>query len=348
MSSSNDLALKLDTLRASMQELSSIIEATEREYTEAVRRESIISVPVKEVIASLEYTTQTTTGIVCSGSFGSFTVPGREYDIGCATLPMTVYLKARVCNLSEYIQGLFSTPGANVFEQTKNFLADKWDDLRTYDLYTLPINLEARRAGKKKVDLPNVNFALTMLFLQTMPDHDFVVSDPLYKGTDPTVRITNYSHAYRKLQAMRVRVQTFKNTSGDATKGLDVVLYQRGKGDPDYNAMHAITAATGLGQMDVMHMHLVPGKESVGIMGGNCYKDYASSVALILHELSILDEYGRQKNKSFINDVKFVLDPFSGYAAFTAVAVLGYGIENMVHILAGRYQKGVLTYTPVP
>lgn len=348
MQSSNDLALKLDALRASMQALSSTIEATEREYTEAVRRESVISVPVKEVIASLEYTTQSTKGIMCSGPFGSFTIPGREYDIGCAMLPMTVYLKARVCNLSEYIYGLFSARGANVFEQTNNFLADKWDDLRTFDLYTLPIDLEALRAGKKKVDLPNVNFALTMLFLQTMPDHDFVVSDPVYKGTDSSVRITNYSHAYRKLQAMRVRVQTFKNTSGDVSKGLDVVLYQRGMGDPDYNSMHAITAATGLGQMDVMHMHLVPGKESVGIMGGNCYKDFASSVALILHELSILDEYGRKMNKSFINDVKFVLDPFSGYAAFTAVAVLGYGIEDMVHILAGRYQKGVLTYTPVP
>ena len=342
----DDIAHKLDTLRASMQTLSSIIEATEREYTEAVRRESTRS--VEEVLASLEYATQDTAAIVCSGFFGSFTIPGREYDIGCATLPMTIYLKARVCNLSDYIQGVFSAPGANVFEQTKNFLADKWDDLRTYDLYTLPINLEARRAGKTKMDLPNVNYALTMLFLQTMPDHDFVVSDPRNKGTDPGVRITNYSHVYRRLQGMRVRVQTFKNTSGDASKGLDVVLYQRGKGSPDSNAMHAITMATGLGEADVMHMHLVPGKESVGIMGGNCYKDFASSVALILHELSILDEYSRMKNKSFINGVKFVLDPFSGYAAFTAVAVLGYGIENMVHILAGRYQKGVLTYTPVP
>ena len=100
---SNDIALELDKLRASMHVLSSTIEATERKYTEAVRRESIISVPVKEVIASLEYATQTTKGIVCSGPFGSFTVPVREYDVGCATLPMTVYLKARVCNLSEYI-----------------------------------------------------------------------------------------------------------------------------------------------------------------------------------------------------------------------------------------------------
>lgn len=342
----SDIAQKLDTLRASLHTTAATIEATEREYAEALRRDSRRS--VTEVLASLKYATQTTTGILCSGPFGSFTVPGREYDIGCATLPMTVYLKARVCNLSDYIQGLFSTPGANVFEQTRNFFQDKWDDLRTYDLYTLPINLEARRAGKKKVDLPNVNFALTMLFLQTMRDHDFVVSDPLYKGTDESVRITNYSHAYRKLQAMRVRVQTFKNTSGDASKGLDVVLYQRGNGDPDLNSMRAITKETGLGPGDVVHMHLVPNKESVGIMGGNPYRDFASSVALILHELSILDEYGRQTNKSFINDIKFVLACFSGYAAFTAVAVLGYGIENMMHILAGRYQKGMLTYTSVP
>ena len=52
--------------------------------------------------------------------------------------------------------------------------------------------------------------------------------------------------------------------------------------------------------------------------------------------------------KSFLNDVKIVLDPFSGYAAFTAVAVLGYGLEDMVHLLAGRTQRGVLTYTVIP
>lgn len=55
-----------------------------------------------------------------------------------------------------------------------------------------------------------------------------------------------------------------------------------------------------------------------------------------------------QNNKSFLNDVKFVLDPFSGYAAFTAVAVLGYGLECMAHVLAGRMQHGAFTYTPIP
>ena len=343
---SDHLARNLESLRASMKVLQTSIESAEREYAETLRAESGRS--VQDVIRSLEYGKETTSAIVCRGPFGAFTVPGRTYDIGCGTLPMTTYLKARVCNLSEYIQGLFSAPGDNVFEQTKNFLADRWDDLRTYDLYTLPVDLEARRAGKKKVDLPNVNFALTMLFLQTLPDHDFVVCDPLYKGTDPIVRITNYSHVHRKLQEMRVRVQTFKNTSGDASKGLDVVLYQRGTGVPDPKSMQAIAVATGLGPMDVMHVQLVPGKESVGLMGGNCYKDFASSVALVLHELSILDEFCRKKEKCFINDVKFVLDPFSGYAAFTAVAVLGYGIQDMVYILAGRYQKGVLTYTAIP
>lgn len=80
----DDIAHKLDTLRASMQTLSSTIEATEREYTEALRRESTRS--VTEVLASLEYATQDTAAIVCSGPFGSFTIPGREYDIGCATM----------------------------------------------------------------------------------------------------------------------------------------------------------------------------------------------------------------------------------------------------------------------
>ena len=63
---SNDIALKLEKLRASMHTLTSTIEATEREYTEAVRRESVIYVPVK-VIASLDYTMQMSRGILCSG-----------------------------------------------------------------------------------------------------------------------------------------------------------------------------------------------------------------------------------------------------------------------------------------
>ncbi len=303
---------------------------------------------VRDVVKSLDYRLESTDAIHCTGAFGSFTVPGRTYDIGCATVPMTVFLRARVCNLSEYMDGVFAVHGSNLFEKTRNFLADRWDDLRTYDMYTLPINLQAQRDGKRNINLPNVVFTLTMLFLKTIPTHDFVVCDPLYKGTDSGVRITNLSRVYRKLQEMRVRVQTFKNTCGDPTQGLDIVLYQRGTGDPCPTSMQAITSATGLGSSDVVHMRLVPGKEAVGIMGGNCYRDFAESVALILHELSILDEYSRRMGKSFLNDVKIVLDPFSGYAAFTAVAVLGYGLEDMVHLLAGRTQRGVLTYTVIP
>ena len=145
---------------------------------------------------------------------------------------------------------------------------------------------------------------------------------------------------------MRVRVQTFKSPN-DTFNGLDVVLYQRGTGSPDPKAIFAINAATGLNERDIVHMHLVPGKESVGIMGGNCYKDFAKSAGLILHELSVIDEFSRVKDKQYIKDIKFVLDPFSGYAAYTAVAVLGYGVENMFHVLAGRYMDGELVYTPL-
>tara|TARA_B110001450_G_scaffold256622_1_gene287800 strand:- start:10835 stop:11881 length:1047 start_codon:yes stop_codon:yes gene_type:complete len=346
---SNDIARNLDILNASMKALKTSIETAEGEYKMALCRESTTSVQV--FFASLKYTTETTAAIVCSGpSFESFTTPGRTYDIGCATIPKNICDSARICNLSEYMQGVFSAPGDNVFEQTKHFLANKWTELCTYDMYTLPINLEAQRAGKKKCDLPNVNFAFCLLYHQMVFDHDLVVCDPLTmrNPTEGNVRITNYSHVYRELQKKRVRVQTFKNKCGDPSKGLDVILYQRGTGDPDYHSLRAIATATGLGPEHIMHMNLVPGKESVGLMGGNCYRDFASSVALILHELSFLDEYSRKRDKSFINDVKFVLDPFSGYAAFTAVAVLGYGIEDMVHVLAGRYKKGVLTYTSVP
>ena len=344
--SPKDLEHKLAAMRNSMDTLSMMIDTTEREHAEALRRESVLS--VQQILASLTYKTETANGIVCRGPFGSFVSSCREYNIGCTTLPMSIYMKARVCNLTEYIRGVFYAPGDNVFQKVQNFLNDRWSDLRTYDLYTLPIDIVAREAGKKRVDIPNVNYAITTLFLQMLPDHDFVVSDPVYKGTDPSVRITNYSHVYRRLREMRVRVQTFKNASSDLSKGLDVVLYQRGDGNPDIKSTKAINLATGLKPSDIVHIHLVPGKETVGLMGGNCYKDFSKSAALILHELSIIDEFCRKHAKPFVNNINFVLDPFSGYAAFTAVAVLGYGVQDMTRILAGRYINGTLTYTPIP
>ena len=58
---------------------------------------------------------------------------------------MTVYLK-RVCNLSEYIQQPLLCSGCQCVRTDQQL--GQLGRLRTYDLYTLPINLEARRAGK--------------------------------------------------------------------------------------------------------------------------------------------------------------------------------------------------------
>lgn len=345
--------LKVTRARSALLDMTMVTMRSHLEATRAAEKRS-----VQDVLRGLAYDTETTDAIhvgecdeygrpASQRTFTPFDIPGRTYSTGCAKIPMTVFLEAKVCNLSEYLRGVFQAKGRSIFEQVNNFLKDKWEDLATYDLYTLAINLDLRDQGKKKVDLPNVNFAVTMLFLHKLPDHDFVVSDPIYKGTDASVRITNYSHALRKLREMATRVQTFKNPCASSYNGLDIVLYQRGTGDPDPKAMRAIRAATGLGPGHIMHMHLVPGKESVGYSGGNCYKDYTQSAAAIFHELSMLDSFARAKGKTYMNDVKLVLDPFSGYAAFTAVAILGYGIEDMYHVLAGRYVDGVLTYTPM-
>lgn len=356
----SEIAIILETMRAQMASLATSIRDMEAELV--IAREAERTVSVQDAIRNLTYKTVTSSAIRCGNmdvngtlvpvhqqTFQPFIVPERTYHIGFDELPMTVFLKAKVCNLSEYMRGVFQAKGLNIFEKVENFLADKWEDLATYNLYTLAIDQEARNNGRKKVDLPNVNFALTILFLTKLPNHDFVVSDPIFKGTDASVRVINYSHALRKLKEMNVRVQTFKNVTNDATTGLDVVLYQRGTGVADHAALAAIYRATGLVSENIMAMYLVPGKESIGIMGGNCYRDFAKSAGLILHELGVIDEYVRSKGKQYINDVKFVLDPFSGYAAFTAVAVLGYGLENMFHVLTGRYVGAginkVLTFT---
>ena len=55
---------------------------------------------------------------------------------------------------------------------------------------------------------------------------------------------------------------------------------------------------------------------------------------------------------TYINNIRFVLDPFSAYSVFTATAVLGYGIKDMCSVLQGRgteYGTGfkAFKYTPM-
>ena len=169
-------------------------------------------------------------------------------------------------------------------------------------------------------------------------DVEFVVADPLHKGIDPTVRVINYSEVYRNLVAARCKVQTGFSTSA----GLSVLFYQRGTGDPDSQTYSAIEQACGLTRQEVMHCHLTPGKYEKAY-GESCYRDFKKSVAVLLHQFSVIDSYSRAKKADYLKNLYFVLDEFSAYAGYTAAAILGYGIKDVSCVLA--FRQGV--YTPM-
>lgn len=353
------LKLSMDRLKASLIEIQSDLDKktsewdkTNAEYAKVLEQRALLT--VQEHIQNLVYKTTDSGSITVKNHLRNFEfkVLPEKYDIGTTEVGMDVFLRAKVCNLSTYFDGVFQAEGDNIFQKVMNFLKDKWEDLRTYDFYTLAVDKKAQQAGKKKCDLPNVNFAFVMLFLKTFEDHDLVVSDPRYRGTDATVNVTNFSHVYRELLKKNKKIKTpvvaNRIRKSQDSDNLDILIYQRGTGDPDENAYLAMEKTAGITSSDVMHMYLVPGKESVGLMGGNCYDDYANSASKILHELEFLDKYCALLDKKCINNVYFVLDPFSAYAAFTAVAILAYGLEDMYTILAGRYVERNLVYTAYP
>lgn len=353
------LKLSMDRLKASLIEIQTDLdqktlewEKTNAEYAKVLEQRALLT--VQEHIKGLEYRTTDSGPIYVKNKLRNFEfkVLPEKYDIGTTEIGMDVFLRAKVCNLSTYLDGVFHAEGDNIFQKVMTFLKDKWEDLRTFDCYTLTVDKKAQQAGKKKCDLPNVNFAFVMLFLKQFEHHDLVVSDPRFRGTDATVKVTNFSHVYRELLKKNKKIKTpvvanRLRKAQDSDK-LDLLIYQRGTGDPDENAYVAMEKTAGITSSDVMHMYLVPGKESVGLMGGNCYDDYAKSASKILHELEFLDKYCALMDKKCINNIYFVLDPFSAYAAFTAVAILAYGLEDMYTILAGRYIKRNLVYTAYP
>lgn len=291
------------------------------------------------MLADIVYTPTRAENIRCSGPFESFGVVSRKYHTGVAMLPMCEFHRARVLDLTAVlVPKVFSAPGSNLLQQTESVLTGIWTHVLAHELFILPRNPNA-----SPTDIPDVCFAVTMIMLQK--GVEFVVVDPIHKGTDAEVRIINFSHALRELQCKRVRVQT---TLGDGEKALSMIMYQRGAGNPDAATYAAMEAATGLRRDYVMHCHLTPGKYEKDLFGGNCYRDFAPSVAKILHELSIIDPYSIKKGADRVKNVFFVLDMFSGYSAFTVVAILGYGLESVATVLA--YHRGVFTplvFTPL-
>ena len=325
---------KFESMTASLQQRVYAAEQELQEARRALEEEMSKRSPMRDIIMSLQYQTCKSSAITVTGPFRSYTVQGRVYSTGMANMKMSDFRSARVLDLTPIlVPCVFSAPGSNLLEKTAAVLLPQLDTIGRYDAFVLPHNPDARQK-----DLPNVCFAVTIFMLKN--NVEFVVADPIHKGTDPVVRVINFSHALRELQSMRVRVQT---TFGDGVDSLSTIMYQRGAGRPSSATYEAMQRATGLLRDSVMHCHLTPGKYEQGLSGGNCYTDFSSSVTKILHELSILDTLSTRENKRYIHKVYFVLDEFSAYAAYTAVSILGYGLEPVASVLA--YRRGV--YTPM-
>jgi len=275
-----------------------------------------------------------------SGAFrNSFNVEGLEYNLGTTDFSMSKFREAKVLDLSTFlIPHVYRAKGDNILAKVSNFMSDKWDHVRGYDMFVLPMDKEAKRP-----DVPNVSFAITLLMLKN--GIEFVVADPIHRGTDRTVRIINFSVVLRHLQDKRRRVQTsFDTMLGD--DGLQMIMFQRGAGTPDDGTYKQMRTATGLGKSHVMHCHLTPGKYQQGLYGGNsgnCYRDFHTSVAKLLHEFNIVDPFSMKTEKRTVKTIYFVLDEFSAYAAYTAVGIMGYGLVDVASILA--FRQGV--YTPM-
>lgn len=300
---------------------------------------------VKQQLQNIKYDEEPSNAIEVTGNFEKFTVPGRSYGTGTATLPMHAYRAARVLDFSTYLDGMFQIEfKGNLAERIIAFLSTKWADIETnYDLYMLPINLEYKRKGMNKCDLPNVTFVLIRLMFQR--GIEFCIVDPIHSGTDESVRIVNLSASLRSLQNARVRCMVPQDcTVGKCpTDAMDIVFYQRGSGNPDAKTYEAIEHATGLKRENVMHVHLTAGKYDRGGRPQTCYSDFKPAVARILHQFAILDEFVKRSNKRSIHRIYIIMDAFSAYAAFTSIAIKGYGLEEITTLLCCF--KGV--YTPV-
>lgn len=327
-----------------MQEVQTLMAKLEQAQTRlAAEKAKALTASVQDIVADLPFERAASQDIVTRGpSFPEFLVRRMHYHTGMGQLPMDVFRRAKVLDFSTYLVGVFQAPGANIKEKVLNFLSDKWDDIQTYDLYLLPIDIQAKAQGRKKCDLPNVTFVLVAEFIKR--EIPLIVADPVHMGTDATVGIIDFRLVYRSLQDMHVKVQMpfSRNKAADA---LEFIVYQYGAGDPTEKDMQALTDASGLDRHHVLRMHLVPGKYEQGkcTWGGSFRRDVEKSVALILHELHVVTPFTKALGKRSVHKLWFVLDPFSLYSAFTSVAIQAFGLEEVAGVLC--YRQG--RYTPM-
>ena len=296
------------------------------------------------VSSAIVYDDLVDSSTICgSGNHEPFTIPSRTYETGTGKLDMVTFRVARVLDFSTVFEQLFdpSNDASTLFLRVQNFLQHQWNYIRSFDLYLLPINKNAQRQGRRS-DLPNVTFALTTLMMRQ--NIDFIIVDPIYSGTDSHVRVVNFSRALRFLQNNNsCRILAPRDfTSHPSDQALQLVFYQRGHGKPDTRTETLICNATGLGRYNIVGVSLTPGKYSRDTGRPTIiYKQFKHSAATILHELSTVDPFVQASNKRMLRKIYFVLDEFSAYAAYSAIAMIGYGIESQVSVLCyynGRYR----------
>ena len=265
---------------------------------------------------------------------------GAEYNTGMLTLKMDKFLKCRRYNFNDIARrALHLSSDEFNFKESLNMLMNReMKNITSHDLYILPIDQERwKRTGRG--DLPNVSYLIIYWLLCV--HKEAVIVDPIHDERDKFVRIINYSAILRSLQDNKsCRVSVPINLGLKCPDDcLDIVFYQRGTG---HASPHERKIREVLGDfVSIVSVELTPGKYDND--GRSCYQGLAKSAALILHQFSIIDGYIGYLKMRYLHRIYIVLDEFSAYAGFTAVAGYGWGIQQSIRLLC--YRKG--TYTVV-
>ena len=293
---------------------------------------------VADELASLSYNVVPSKSIVLTGLANrvDVTIPSQEYNTGTAQVPMTLLSEGKIKNFSEDVSGVFATYGETLAEKIPAFYGDKLEELRKFTFFFLPID-ERRKVGFQ--NLPAYTYILIRFLLKNKID--VVVVDPRHSITDHSVRIINLSKVLDSLMAQNAKIESPFEETGD---GLKAVLHCRG-GEPTNETFAAINDATGLTERNIMMVRLVPGKVQNDFFASEtCYKDFYLNVATCLHQFSMIDSYVKGENKTSIKKMYIILDEFSAYAAYLAVAAIAYDIDLIVL----QYRRGRFVETPVP
>ena len=278
----------------------------------------------------------------------SFESPGREYCVGTFQIPMTEFRQKRCLDFTPWVQDLWTNSQynfcKNIMERVTECFKNRWAEIRTYDSFIFPIDLKKKAEGKR-ADLPNVAYAITMLMHKY--GVEFVIVDPIHNGTDKSVRAVNFSEVLRYIQYKHNYRCLVPQVEYSDSNTYSMVFYQRGDGSYDEITQNAIQEAVKRVSdqaAPIVQVKLTPGKYVGGHRSwGNCYSGFTSSAAQICHELSVVDEWVKRSGKQYINKIFFAFDEFPAYAAFTATAIVGYGIEKSSVVLARH--RG--SYTPM-